>query len=878
MTNKMTPMMRQYNNLKQQYKDKILLFRMGDFYETFGEDAKITAKVLNIALTTRDKNDDPTPLAGFPHHAIDQYLHKFVQAGYKVAIADQVEDPSQAKGIVRREVIRVVTPGTVTEDKSLDENQNNFLASVYFSNKVYGIALCDLSTGEFRVTETKDRSRMRDEIARINPSEILIAPHSDFSDLSDYSIQPIEDYSFDEKDAKEILTNHYNIKSLASFGINNYKSAIAAAGAIIFYLEETQKTEVSHLQTIQYYDLNGNMILDSATIRNLDLLYSEGEHGKKSTLISVIDRTKTSHGGRVLRQWILHPLINAIEISDRLNLVDTLFQNPSLLTNVQEILRNISDLERLCGKLGLNRANGRDLNGISESIEHCFELQKALKDEQTFTSLLKEFTKSRHRIIEMKKLIDNSIVKNPPITITEGNIIKEGYSKEVDDIRSKSGGSRKWISELENKERERTGIPSLKVKSNKVFGYYIEVTNTHKDKIPEDYIRKQTLVNCERYITPELKEKEEIVFNAQEKLAELEYECFQEIRTKVLKEIDTIQRISQIIAQIDAISSLAESARVNDYSRPEIFDLGEKDGLIDIKNARHPIVEKTIDEEFISNDITMDSKENRLLILTGPNMSGKSTYIRQTALILLMAQIGSFIPASSARISITDRIFTRVGASDDLSAGRSTFLVEMDEAANIINNATHNSFIVLDEIGRGTSTYDGVSIAWAIAEYIHNSVRARCVFATHYHELLKLESELDGVKNYNIAVLEKDDNITFLRKIEKGGTDKSYGIYVAKMAGLPDSLIQRAKEILNGFEQENMFGVRSEPVRKSKKEKVTEQQPIEDDHQDQLNFMDSSNSIPNLFSDLEDIDINHITPVEALRLLEKWKRRLTRQS
>lgn len=875
---KTTPMMRQYHHLKEQYKDKILLFRMGDFYETFGEDAKTISRVLNIALTTRDKKDDPTPLAGFPHHAIGQYLPKLVKAGLNVAVADQMEDPKQAKGIVRREVTRVVTPGTLTDDKSLGEKQNNYLAAVSLSDNWYGIAICDLSTGEFSITQTKSKNRMKEEIGRINPSEILIPIKSDFTVLSNYSIQPLEDYDFDLTTAKELLTNQFNVKSLSSFGITPYKAAIVSAGAIVYYLQSTQKTDLSHIHSIKYFDPSGNMILDESTIRNLDLISSEGEFGKKATLFSVLDKTKTSMGSRNLRRWLLHPLITKKEIDIRHNCVEEFFHKPDILEATQEELKNISDIERVCGKLGLNRANPRDLVSLSRSLEVSLEILETVKPLKSVFSALKPIKTNEPIIKDIIKLIDKSIKDDTPTSLTEGGIIKDGYSKKIDEIRDETSGSKNWIAGLEEKERKRTGIPSLKVRFNKVFGYYIEVTHTHKEKIPEDYIRKQTLVNSERYVTPELKKKEEIVLNAQEILANLEYECFQEIREKLLKYVEVIQSTAESLAQADTYASLAEAARLNDYCRPKIFDMGKKNGILAIQNARHPVIERTSDEQFISNNIEIDTDKNRLLILTGPNMAGKSTYIRQAAIILLMAQIGSFVPASSAEISITDRIFTRVGASDDLSAGRSTFLVEMDEAANIINNATRHSFIVLDEIGRGTSTYDGVAIAWSIAEYIHNNIGARCVFATHYHELLKLEDKLDGVKNYNISVLEEEDKIVFLRKIEKGGTDKSYGIFVAQMAGLPTQVVERATEILEGFEQENMFGVRSGPKsKKAAEDKKTES--VESPRSaDQLSFMDNNlaQEMPNLFKQLENIDINRTTPIEALKLIETWKKRLSR--
>jgi DNA mismatch repair protein MutS len=853
---------------------------MGDFYETFNDDAEIASKVLNITLTTRDKKDDPTPLAGFPHHAINQYLPKLVKAGYKVAIADQMEDPRLAKGIVRREVTRVVTPGTLLDNSSGNDDKNNFIAAVFRLKKIFGLAYCDMATGEFEITETANIDNLRDEIGRIGPSEILISSKQDFSQFSDYSIQPLDEYKFEYERSKEILCDNFGTKSLSPFGITNYKSAVISAGAIIYYLQETQKTDLSHIRKIKYIDLKGNMILDRSTLKNLDIIYSSSEMGGKASLIGVLDNTMTSMGARKLRNWIIHPLLDKKEIVKRIENVDSLYNDLNSLGEIRDQLKSVSDIERISGKIGLNRANARDLVSLKDTLSNILSLCDFLKQAEILSDLCSKITKQKAKIKDIINLIDKSIVDNPPNTIMEGHIIKEGYDKEIDEIKTQTKESKDWIENLQSHERERTGISSLKVSSNKVFGYYIEVTNTHKEKIPEDYVRKQTLVNSERYITPELKQKEAIVLNAQEKLNELEYQSFQEVRDKLIKYLETVQDVSEAISVIDVISNLAYVANHNNYCKPEILDFGEETGILDIENGRHPIVEGISKEEFVSNDMTVDLHEHRLIILTGPNMSGKSTYIRQMALIVLMAQIGSFVPASSAKISLVDRIFTRVGASDDLSAGRSTFLVEMDEAANIINNATKYSFIVLDEIGRGTSTYDGVSIAWAVAEYINEKIGARCLFATHYHELLKLEDELPGIKNYNVAVVEEGDEVIFLRKIEEGGTNKSYGIHVAKMAGLPDELINRAEEILSGFEQEDMFGVRSNKVDSDKQRDPGEptRHDLQDDRSEsQLSFMDNdlANNMPTLYSELKNLDLDNLTPLEALKKIAKWKKRLS---
>lgn len=854
---------------------------MGDFFETFGEDAKTISKVLNITLTSRDKKDDPTPLAGFPHHALNQYVPKLIKAGLQVAVADQVEDARLAKGIVRREITRVVTAGTIIDESTGDLIVNTFIVSLFFKKNTYGLAICDLSTGELSVTEAHSRKELIDECARTRPAEVIIPPNQDFAFLSHLPLHVYEEHEYSDEHSKDILTTHFNVKNLAAIIGPNHKNAVSASAALISYLLETQRNDLPHISSMKYYDINGTMVLDNATIRNLDLIDSQGELGPKNSLFHILNHCATASGMRKLRSWILHPLLDVTAINIRLNQVNFLFETPETLEKLQEVLKNISDIERIIGKLGLNRAHARDLISLGNSLEKVKGIGEIISPHKAFQENTDRINKTLPDLSACISLIKKSLSDNPPLSISEGNIIRDGFNSEIDDIRTQTADSSSWIHHLQDAERKRTGISSLKVRMNKVFGYYIEVTNTHKDKVPDDYIRKQTLVNGERYITRELKEKEDIVLNAQEKLASLEYEVFQEIRTKLLEYTKSIQSAAFEVSTIDALCSLAYIARVNDYCRPTIYSFGEKQSILSIKNSRHPIVEHSISEEFIHNDLFMNRDNERLMILTGPNMSGKSTYIRQMALIILMAQIGSFVPAQSAEISMVDRIFTRVGASDDLSAGRSTFMVEMDEAAHIINNATQHSFIVLDEVGRGTSTYDGVSIAWALAEHIHDVIGARCLFATHYHELLKLEEDLDAAKNYNVSVLEEGDRVIFLRKIEKGGTDRSYGIYVAQMAGLPKSVIERANEILSSFEQEAMFAVKSDPLKKSEKKDDEKEEAgkregaVEaEDNKTQLSFIGSHEDFPTLLKELKDVDIENITPMQALQLLEKWKKRL----
>lgn len=896
---KTTPMMAQFDTFKNQYPDKLVLFRMGDFYETFGEDAKIASKVLNITLTARDKNADPTPLAGFPHHAIDQYLPKLVEAGHCVVVVDQLEDPKLAKGIVKRGVTRIVTPGTI--DMKEDSPKSLYLMAIHNSKLGTGIAICDISTGKFLATQNNSKGSLETAqkfidtiINSYDPAEILITSQENNLKFNSLPIQLLPSYITKTEEVEKTLKNQFKVKNLTAIGLENNPAISTAAAMLISYISETQKTDPAHISKIEIFKKEGTMVLDRATIKNLELISNAYDNSSKRSLFEILNNCQTNMGKRLLYSWILNPLINKEEIEARLNIVDKYFTNNEKTSVSRDALSEISDIERIIGKIGLNRVNARDYKALEHSLDEAEKIEE-----------LNELTK---KLNPLKKLITDTIIENPPLTITEGHILKEGVNKEVDELRNISTHSKDWVKEFIQTEREKTGISSLKMGFNKVFGYYIEVTNSHKEKVPDYFIRKQTLVNCERYITEELKQKEDIILNAEEKIAELEYKIFQQFRSETMNYLNLLQKIALEIAKIDVLSNFAYIAKVYNYCKPIIneIDLSNSsrskksqnklaidnttEGIIKIIEGRHPVIERFITEQFIPNDSVLDTTNNRLIILTGPNMSGKSTYIRQVALITLMAQIGSYVPATSAEISITDRIFTRVGAYDDLSKGRSTFMVEMEEAANIANNATPKSLIVLDEIGRGTSTYDGVSIAWALAEYLIKDVGSRTLFATHYHELLKLADSYPAVKNYNVAVHEDDtrDEVIFLRKIIEGGTDRSYGIYVGKMAGLPDKVINRAKEILFGFEQEAMFSVKNDGTKSGKLNELTDghknkvnKKITEAEEREQLKadsnlygtdiFGNISNGI---IGEIEKLDANNLTPVDALNTIVRWKRSL----
>jgi len=862
-----TPMMKQYMGFKRQYNDKILLYRMGDFFETFGEDAKIASKVLNITLTTRDKKTDATLLAGFPHHALDQYLPKLIQAGYCVVIVDQIEDPKLAKGIVKRAVTRIVTPGTM-EQEDAGSSKNQFIAAFFRENKRLGVALLDLAIGRFVFTSTKfSQDSIERIISSYSPAEILISALEKEMSFNNIPVQILDrDYS-NASYVKKVLQDFYNVERLEGFGLENGDVTINALAMIIEYIQETQKMKPRHIDVPKQFSLNRTMYLDSVTIRNLELIAKNSTGSKNESIFGLLDETKTHMGRRLLYSYILNPLIDREEIEKRYAQVELFYSDSGKCENVRMILEKIVDIERIVGKIGLNRVNGRDLKALQLSLQSVLQLTDVLNN----YSFLNLDTVDLKNVSEFIGYLEKSISDSPPTTITEGYVIKKGYNSEIDELRALSGDSKGWLKEFESKEKKRSGISSLKVSFNKVFGYYIEVTHTHKDKIPKDYIRKQTLVNSERYITEELKSREEIILSAEEKMKELEYKVFQDVRELCLSYLNVLKKVSVFVSEVDVFSNFAYISRYRNYVKPNISDFGQNNGEIYIKAGRHPIVEMISSDDFISNDTDINLDNSRMIVITVPNMSVKSTYIRQVATIVLLAQIGSYVPANECRISIVDRIFTRVGASDDLSGGRSTFMVEMNEAANIVNNATKYSLVILDEIGRGTSTYDGVSIAWALSEYLSTTVLCRTMFATHYHELSRLSENRElGIKNYNVMVEEdlKEGTVIFLRKIIEGGADRSYGIYVAKMAGIPMEIINRANEILGGFEQESMFSdgvtIRGESTisRSIDKKKLSDLQiPL---------FKIENGSIT---KELEEIDIDTLTPVEALNIIAKWKKR-----
>jgi DNA mismatch repair protein MutS len=793
----LTPMMKQYMETKSQYQDCILFYRLGDFYEMFFEDALTASRELEITLTGKNcGQEEKAPMCGVPYHAVEGYLNRLVAKGYKVAICEQVEDPKTTKGIVKREVVRIVTPGTNLDTQALDETKNNYIMCIVYIADRYGVSVADISTGDYFVTEIPDSAKLLDEIYRFSPSEIICneafymsgVDMDGMKDRLGITIYSLESWYFDDEVCRKKLLEHFEVSSFAGLGLADYDCGIISAGALLQYLLETQKNSLSNLTHITPYAAGKFMMIDSSTRRNLELCETLREKQKRGSLLWVLDKTKTAMGARTLRKYVEQPLIDKTEIIRRLDAVQELKEQAISREEIREYLSPVYDLERLITKIAYGSANPRDLTAFRSSLEMLPALLYILQEMKA--ELLKDLAVDLDPLEDLCILVKKAIREDPPIAMKEGNIINDGYNEEVDKLRRAKSDGKDWLAKLENDEREKTGIKNLKIKYNKVFGYYLEVTNSYKEMVPEYYTRKQTLANAERYITPELKELEDMILGAEDKLYALEYELYSEVRDLIASQIERIQKTAKAVAALDAFASLALVAERNNYVRPKI---NEK-GVIDIKEGRHPVVERMIPNEmFISNDTYLDDKKHRISIITGPNMAGKSTYMRQTALIALMAQIGSFVPAKSANIGLSDRIFTRVGASDDLASGQSTFMVEMTEVANILRNATSKSLLILDEIGRGTSTFDGLSIAWAVIEYISDSrlLGAKTLFATHYHELTELEGKIDNVNNYCIAVKEKGDDIVFLRKIVKGGADKSYGIQVAKLAVLLHSRIQR---------------------------------------------------------------------------------------
>ncbi len=876
----LTPMMQQYMETKKQYKDCILFYRLGDFYEMFFDDALTVTKELELTLTGKACGlEERAPMCGVPYHAVESYLTKLVNRGYKVAICEQVEDPKLAKGLVKRDVVRIVTPGTNLNVQSLEESKNNFLMCITYTPTKIGISVADVTTGDYYLTEVEDLRKLNDELMKYEPSEIIcneafLVSGFDADELRaryHISVNALEPHLFDDEGCKRVLLKHFKVNTLTGLGIDDFPVGMLAAGALLQYLNETQKTELAHFTHIIPYLTNKYMLLDGSTRRNLELTETLREKQKRGSLLWVLDKTRTAMGGRLLRSMIEQPLIDRTEMERRLDAIEELNLNSVSRDEIREYLNPVYDLERLLSKVTYKTANPRDFIAFRNSLEMLPHIK----------AVLKEFSKEELKGIEedidgledIYQLICASIEEDPPVTVREGGMIKDGFDETIDRLRNAKRDGKQWLAELEEQDRERTGIKNLKVKYNKVFGYYFEVTNSYRDMVPEDYIRKQTLVNAERYTTPRLKELEDTILNAEDKLTALEYDLFCKIRESIAMELERIQRTAKGIARLDVYASLSLVSERNHFVRPK---LNEK-GTIDIKDGRHPVVEQMITNDlFIANDTFLDNSSHCISVITGPNMAGKSTYMRQTALIVLMAQIGCFVPAKSANIGIVDRIFTRVGASDDLASGQSTFMVEMNEVANILRNATSDSLLILDEIGRGTSTFDGLSIAWAVIEHISNRklLGAKTLFATHYHELTELEGKMSNVNNYCIAVKECGDDIIFLRKIIKGGADRSYGIQVAKLAGVPDMVIDRAKEIAEQLSDNDITEkVQSISVNIKNEGKPKKQPKLDELDLAQMSLFDTVTD-EDVIKELMELEVNTMAPIDALNTLYRLQNRL----
>ena len=874
-----SPMMQHYLQTKEEYPDCILFYRLGDFYEMFFEDAKIVSRELELTLTGKScGQEERAPMCGVPFHAYESYMNRLVAKGYKVAICERMEDPKQAKGMVRREVIRVVTPGTNINEQALDEGKNNYIMCIVSLSDQFGVATADVTTGDFFVTEVDSKRRLLDEIYKFSPTEVvcneaLFMSGLDIDDLKNrvgIVLYSLENWYFDDSLCENTLKEHFRVNSLEGLGLADLECGMIASGSLLKYLYETQKNSLEQISAIHPYTTGKFMVLDSSTRRNLELVETLREKAKRGSLLWVLDKTKTAMGARMLRSFVEQPLIEKEEIEGRLDAIEELMQRAIDREELREYLNPVYDLERLLTRITYQSANPRDLTAFKSSIGMIPHIRGILLELQS--KEIQGICEDMDTLEDLYTLIDAAIEEEPPITVREGGIIKDGYHEEIDRLREAKSQGKNWLAELEAKEREKTGIKNLKIKFNKVFGYYLEVTNSFKDLVPDYYTRKQTLTNAERYITPELKEMEDMILGAEDKLVQLEYELFRELREQIAKNVVRIQKTAKALAKIDVFASLALISEQNHYCRPSL----NQNGRIDIKNGRHPVVEKMINNDmFIANDTYLDNQKNRISVITGPNMAGKSTYMRQTALIVLMAQIGCFVPAETADIGIVDRIFTRVGASDDLASGQSTFMVEMTEVANILRNATGNSLLILDEIGRGTSTFDGLSIAWAVVEHISNPklLGAKTLFATHYHELTELEGKLDNVNNYCIAVKEKGDDIVFLRKIVKGGADKSYGIQVAKLAGVPDSVIERAKEIAEELGRHDIVDFTE--ILSNKKNSATKKKKEHLDEVDltQMSLFDAVND-NDIIEELKEIDVGNLTPIEALNKLYELQNKI----
>ena len=866
-----SPMMQRYLETKEEYKDCILFYRLGDFYEMFFDDAITASRELELTLTGKDcGQEERAPMCGVPHHAAEIYVSRLIAKGYKVAICEQLEDPKKTKGIVKRGVIRVVTPGTLVDSNMLEERKNNYIMSIFKTGIYFGISICDISTGEFYSSEIKDNNNfpiLLDEIARYTPSELVV--NSMMADCKEEISKIKERFEnvyvtkFNDKFFTSELNNinlRFNVVDNNERKIENLeerKLALSSINSLVEYIEETQKTSLDHINKITIYNLSKYMSLDINARRNLEITEKMRDKSKKGTLLWVLDKTSTSMGGRALRRWLSDPLVDVLAINKRLNAVKELKDNIILRGDIIENLKKVYDIERLAGKMAYGNANARDMVTLKNSLLKLPEVKKILAN--CTSDLLKELYEKLDELQDIYELIDKAIVDDPPMTIKDGGIIKLGYDDEIDKLKTAQTEGKNWLIKLEAEEKEKTGIKNLKIGFNKVFGYYLEVTKSYLNQVPDRFIRKQTLTNAERYITEELKNLENQILGAEEKVVNLEYDAFVEIREEIAKNVVRLQTTSEVISSLDVISSFAQVAEDMNYCMPEV----NSSGTIDIQNGRHPVIEKILGEgSFVENDTYLDKQDNRLSIITGPNMAGKSTYMRQVALITLMAQCGSFVPAESAKIGVVDKIFTRVGASDDLSMGQSTFMVEMMEVATILKEATPNSLIILDEIGRGTSTYDGLSIAWAVAEFIADKEKcgAKTLFATHYHELTELEEKLEGVKNYSIAVKEKGEDIIFLRKIVRGGTDESYGIHVARLAGVPKVVTQKANEILRSLERKNIMT--------GKKEEKQDKKQVEGQF-DLYNY-----KLAEIAHEIDKINLNELTPIDALNTLVKIKEKM----